>query len=303
MKLSFVLIVYRSDSSEALRASKLCEEVLKAKNIQSIRIESDFHKNEIEKYLCDSKFKPNIGIVLGGDGTLLKCANALTAYNIPLLSINIGGNLGFLTQEKDFLFDKSFIEILENEEYTIEFRNRLSCNDCINETNSEKKIIKSYDALNDFYFKSVEEDISPTNQIQIEIDNEKVNEYKGDGLIISTSTGSTAYSMAAGGPIVHPTIDAMIINPICPMSLASRPIVIPNTSKVIVKPVKKNKGEIKLWRDGSKCMTIKEAYYCEIKKGRSPCKIIKFKKSTSYYNTLTKKLDWKGDLSQKNPKN
>ena len=167
----------------------------------------------------------------------------------------------------------------------------------------KKKIIKSFDALNDFYFKSVEEDISPTNQIQIEINNEKVNEYKGDGLIIATSTGSTAYSMAAGGPIVHPSIDAMIINPICPMSLASRPIVIPNTSKVIIKPVKKSKGEIKLWRDGSKCMTIKENYYCEIKKGKSPCKIIKFKKSTNYYNTLIKKLDWKGDLSQKNPKN
>jgi len=130
-----------------------------------------------------------------------------------------------------------------------------------------------------------------------------VNEYKGDGLIISTSTGSTAYSMAAGGPIVHPTIDAMIINPICPMSLASRPIVIPNTSKVKIKPVKKNKGKIKLWRDGSKCMTIKEDCYCEIKKGQSPCKIIKFKKSTSYYNTLIKKLDWKGDLSQKHPRN
>ena len=84
--------------------------------------------------------------------------------------------------------------------------------------------------------------------------------------------------MAAGGPIVHHCIDAMIINPICPMSLASRPIVIPNTSKVIIKPVKKSKGEIKLWRDGSKCMTIKENYYCEIKKGKSPCKIIKFKK-------------------------
>ena len=108
--------------------------------------------------------------------------------------------------------------------------------------------------------------------------------------------------MAAGGPIVHPNIDAMIINPICPMSLASRPIVIPNTSKVIIKPAKKSKGEIKLWRDGSKCMTIKESYYCEIKKGDLPCQIIKFKKSTNYYSTLIKKLDWKGDLSLKNPK-
>ena len=302
MKLSLVLIAYRSDSSLALEASKFCEEVLKAKNIKSNRIESDFHKDEIEKYLFNSKFQPNIGIVLGGDGTFLKCANALADYDIPLLSINIGGNLGFLTQEKDFLFDKSFIEILENEGYIIDQRNRLNCIVMVNEKNS-KKIIKSYDALNDFYFKSVEEGISPTNQIQIEIDNEKVNEYKGDGLIISTSTGSTAYSMAAGGPIVHPSIDAMIINPICPMSLASRPIVIPNNSKIIIKPVKKSKGEIKLWRDGSKCMTIKENYYCEIKKGKYPCKIIKFKKSTSYYNTLIKKLDWKGDLSQKNFKN
>ena len=303
MKLSLVLIIYRSDSPIALEASKFCEDVLKTKNIKSIRIESDFRNDQIEKYLCNLEFQPNIGIVLGGDGTFLKCANALTTYDIPLLSINIGGNLGFLTQEKDFLFDKSFIEILENEEYTIEFRNRLNCDVYISGTIPEKKVINSYDALNDFYFKSVAEDISPTNQIQIEIDNEKVNEYKGDGLIISTSTGSTAYSMAAGGPIVHPSIDAMIINPICPMSLASRPIVIPNTSKVIIKPVKKSKGEIKLWRDGSKCITIKANYYCEIKKGKSPCKIIKFKKSANYYNTLIKKLDWKGDLSLKNSKN
>jgi len=302
VKPSLVLIVYRSDSAKALKASKFCEEVLKSRNIKSNRIESDFQKNQIEQYLCNSELKPEIGIVLGGDGTFLKCANVLADYDIPLLSFNIGGNLGFLTQEKDFLFDKSFIEILENEEYIIDFRNRINCNVFMNGTTSEK-ILKSYGALNDFYFKSIEEDISPTNQIQIEIDNEKVNEYKGDGLIISSSTGSTAYSMAAGGPIVHPDIDAMIINPICPMSLASRPIVIPNTSKVIIKPVKKSKGEIKLWRDGSKCMTIKENYYCEIKKSESPCKIIKFKKSATYYSTLIKKLDWKGDLSLNKAKN
>ena len=175
MKLSLVLIVYRSDSSIAQEASKFCEEVLTAKNIKSNRIESNFHKDEIEKYFSNSESLPNIGIVLGGDGTFLKCANALADYDIPLLSINIGGNLGFLTQEKEFLFDKSFIEILENEEYLIDFRNRLNCNVCIEGTSYEKKTIKSYNALNDFYFKSVEEDIYPTNLIQIEMDNEKVN--------------------------------------------------------------------------------------------------------------------------------
>ena len=303
MKLSLVLIIFRSNSSSAKEASIFCEEVLKEKNIKSNRIESDFSEDEIKKYICNSVFHPDIVIVLGGDGTFLKCANALRDYDIPLLSINIGGNLGFLTQEKNFLFDRSFVEILEKEEYIIDLRNRLKCKVFCGETSSEKKIIQSYVALNDFYFKSVEEDISPTNQIQIEIDKEKVNEYKGDGLIISSPTGSTAYSMAAGGPIVHPNINAMIINPICPMSLASRPIVIPDTSKVIIKPTKQSKGAIKLWRDGSKCMTIKQNYHCEINKESSPCKIIKFKKSTSYYNTLIKKLDWKGDLSLKNLNN
>ena len=96
MKLSLVLIVYRSISSIAQEASKFCEEVLKAKNIKSSRIESDFHEDAIEKYLYNSALQPDIGIVLGGDGTFLKCANALAVYDIPLLSINIGGNLGFI---------------------------------------------------------------------------------------------------------------------------------------------------------------------------------------------------------------
>ena len=300
MKLSLVLIIYRSNSSVAKESSIICENALKNKKISSYRIESDFDKVKIDSYFSNLVSLPEVVIVLGGDGTVLKSADALVKYDIPLLSFNIGGNLGFLTQEKDFLFDQSFIEILEKEEFTIDLRNRLHCDVYRNKKNSERKIIQSYDALNDFYFKSVEEDISPTNQIQIEIDDEKVNEYKGDGLIISSSTGSTAYSMAAGGPIVHPLINAFIINPICPMSLASRPIIIPNTSKVIIRAVQKNKREIKLWKDGSKCMTIKENDYCEINKVTKPCKMIKFDKSISYYIKLIKKLDWKGDLSLKN---
>ena len=188
--------------------------------------------------------------------------------------------------------------MLEKKEFIIDLRNRLKCL-VIENDKSKKNVIKNYDALNDFYFKSVEEDIAPTNQIQIEINGEKVNEYKGDGLIIATSTGSTAYSMAAGGPIVHPSINALIVNPICPMSLASRPIVIPHTSQIIIRPKKASKGAIKLWRDGSKCITIKPNNYCEISEGEKPLKMIRFKKSISYYTTL-KKLDWKGDLSLKN---
>ena len=299
MKLSLVLIIYRSNSLIAKESSEFCKNALKASNIKSSIVESDFDKKDLLNYLNNLHSLPEVVIVLGGDGTVLKSANALVNYDIPLLSFNIGGNLGFLTQDKDFLFDHSFIDILEKEKFVIDFRNRLHCDVYSNERDAERKIINSFDALNDFYFKSVEEDISPTNQIQIEIDNEKVNEYKGDGLIVSSSTGSTAYSMAAGGPIVHPSINAFVINPICPMSLASRPIIIPDTSKVIIRAIQNNKREIKLWKDGSKCMTIKENDYCEINKLTNPCKMIKFNKSISYYKTLIKKLDWKGDLSIK----
>ena len=106
--------------------------------------------------------------------------------------------------------------------------------------------------------------------------------------------------MAAGGPIVHPSIDALVINPICPMSLSSRPIVIPYTSKIIIRSAKKSNGAIKLWRDGSKCITIQKNNYCEITNGSQPCKMIKFNQSICYYSTVIKKLDWKGDLSSKN---
>ncbi len=170
MNLSLVLIIYRSNSLTAKEASIFCNKALKDRNIESKSIESAFDNKQLESYFYNFAALPDLVIVLGGDGTVLKSANALVNYDIPILSFNIGGNLGFLTQEKDFLFDQSFIKILEKEEFIIDFRNRLHCDVYNNEKNRERKLLKSYDALNDFYFKSVEEDISPTNQIQIEIE-------------------------------------------------------------------------------------------------------------------------------------
>ena len=159
MKLSLVLIIYRSNSSVAKESSIFCENALKHRNVNCKRIESNFDEIKVENYFCNLVSLPEIVIVLGGDGTVLKSANALVKYDIPLLSFNIGGNLGFLTQEKDFLFDQSFIEILEKEEFNIDSRNRLHCDVYSNKKSTGRKLIKSYDALNDFYFKSVEEDI------------------------------------------------------------------------------------------------------------------------------------------------
>tara|TARA_B100000963_G_C22570120_1_gene645648 strand:+ start:177 stop:1040 length:864 start_codon:yes stop_codon:yes gene_type:complete len=287
MRLSLVLIIFRSDSTIAEETAKFCERVLHEKKILSIKIGSDFNKNNIDEIF--SKQNPDLVVVLGGDGTVLKSTNAIANQNIPILSFNIGGNLGFLTQDKKFLLDKSFIELIDKDNFKLDRRSMLECTMKSNTCTASK-----YFALNDFYFKSKEDDLSSTNQIKIEIDGESVNEYKGDGLIISSATGSTAYSMAAGGPIVHPLVDSIIINPICPMSLSSRPIIIPGKSKIVIRSLNK---ELQSWKDGSKCISFSKSDYCIVQKSSHITNMISLKNSTSYYSTLVKKLEWKGNLS------
>ena len=298
MKLSLVLIIYRSKSTIAKETASFCENLLKSQEIAVKKFASNFDNRTLQTNLETNDYLPDLVIVLGGDGTVLKSSNALFSLNIPILSFNIGGNLGFLTQDRKFLIDKSFIDLIENDEFKIDERTILQCNHHeINLTDKKQSKISKFYALNDFYFKSIESDISPTNQIRIEINNEKVNEYKGDGLIISSATGSTAYSMAAGGPIVHPLINAFVINAICPMSLSSRPIVIPDDSKIVIKNINKEKNCLQIWKDGTKCLTLHENDYCEIIKAPNKAKMVSLNNNISYYSTLIKKLEWRGNLS------
>ena len=294
MKLSLVLIIYRSKSAISEEAANFCASVLDEKNILSIKLESDFDKNSIEEIFAIEQ-KPNLVVVLGGDGTVLKSTDAIANQKIPILSFNVGGNLGFLTQDKQLLLDKSFLELIEKDYFKIDSRSMLECTvfDENHERSNTSKMSRFF-ALNDFYFKSKEDDLCSTNQIKIELDGESVNEYKGDGLIISSPTGSTAYSMAAGGPIVHPLIDSIIINPICPMSLSSRPIIIPGISKIIIKTISK---ELQIWKDGSRCVSFNKSDHCLIQKSSNITNMISLKNSTSYYNTLVQKLEWRGNLS------
>lgn len=298
MKLSSVLIIYREKSNYAEETALFCKQLFSEKAIHTLIRDSDFISNPIKSTLDNFPNLPELAIILGGDGTVLKSANELFIHKIPILSFNIGGHLGFLTQDKKLLFDKSFLSLIENDNFTIDSRNMIECSLVKNiKENNIKPLIIKYFALNDFYLKSVEEDLSPTNRIKIEINNEQVNEYKGDGIIISTATGSTAYSMAAGGPIVHPSVEALIINPICPMSLSNRPVVIPISSKIIIKTIGDLPGALQLWKDGSKCLKLEHRDYCEIKHAKFPLKMIYLESSITYYSALIKKLEWKGNLT------
>ena len=137
MKILSVLVIYRSNSTIAKETASFCETFFNEKNIPLIKLESNFCFNAIKELINNDINKPNLAIVLGGDGTVLKSANELVNLNIPILSFNIGGNLGFLTHDKKLLFDKTFFNQIEKDEFKIDLRTMLECN--LYKVNKDKK--------------------------------------------------------------------------------------------------------------------------------------------------------------------
>lgn len=162
-------------------------------------------------------------IVLGGDGTLLSAARAVGNRDIPLFAVNLG-NLGFLTSiTRDELYPE--LERALRGEHRIGRRRMLDCQIVRND-----EVVASYSALNDVVLtKSM---IARMIYLDTHVDNHFVAAYKADGLIVSTPTGSTAYSLSAGGPIIFPSVGALAITPICPHMLTNRPVIVPDTSVV-----------------------------------------------------------------------
>jgi NAD+ kinase len=164
-------------------------------------------------------------IVLGGDGTLLSAARAIAGRNIPLFAVNLGG-LGFLTAiAVEELYPE--LERAFRGEHRIAPRFMLRC-DLVR--NGQK--IGEYDALNDVVISKAA--LARMIDIDTHVDDHFVCAYKADGLIISTPTGSTAYSLSAGGPIVFPRVSALCITPICPHMLTNRPVIVPASSVISV---------------------------------------------------------------------
>src|SRR5262249_50349369 len=160
-------------------------------------------------------------IVLGGDGTLLSAARAIGRREIPLFPVNLGG-LGFLTAlTREELFTE--LQRALRGEHRVGKRKLLTV-----EVEREGKICSSYDALNDAVLAKAA--IARMIDLDTHVDDQFVCSYKADGLIISTPTGSTAYSLSAGGPIIFPSVPAICITPICPHMLTNRPVLVPETS-------------------------------------------------------------------------
>ena len=164
-------------------------------------------------------------IVLGGDGTLLSAARAIKGREIPLFAVNLGG-LGFLTAiTTDDLFPE--LERALKAEHRIGKR-RLLHADVVR----AGKVVARYEALNDVVLTKAA--IARMIDLEALVDQKFVCSYKADGLIVSTPTGSTAYSLSAGGPIVYPSVEAFCLTPICPHMLANRPVIVPSSSVITV---------------------------------------------------------------------
>ena len=228
----------------------------------------------------------DILLVFGGDGTILSFARAMDETKIPIVGINLG-KLGFLT-EIGVTEIYSFIHDLMSDNYTIEQRSMLEA-----KIYQEEQCYR-YLAMNDIVISRNRTSRLRLLHIEAKVNGEHLITTMSDGIIISTPTGSTAYSLSAHGPIVAPTCKVIIINPICPHALTVRPIIIPDDSVTTVKVNSLNE-EVMVTADGQDEIVMKTPFEVCIKKSDFPVKLIR-RKSVSYYEVLRSKLMWGKDL-------
>jgi NAD+ kinase len=220
-------------------------------------------------------------IVLGGDGTLLSAARAIGHREIPLFPVNLGG-LGFLTAiTKDELFPE--LERALQGEHRVAKRKFLNA-----ELVRGGRVVATYDALNDAVLTKSE--IARMIDLQVYVDEQFVADYKADGLIVCTPTGSTAYSLAAGGPIIFPSVPAICLTPICPHMLTNRPVVVAETSVVRVVSRAPN-DNVFLSIDGQIGNPVEEGDMILCRSSRFALHLIRPPRAM-FFDVLRQKLKW-----------
>ncbi|MBV5317696.1 MAG: NAD(+)/NADH kinase [Desulfobulbaceae bacterium] len=224
-------------------------------------------------------------IVLGGDGTLLHVANEASTYQLPVLGVNLG-NLGFLTEVVANEMYEALATLLSGD-VRMEKRIMLSAAYVSGATGETSRSIR---ALNEVVI--VKKSTEAMIRLRCWADREYVTTYRADGLIMATPTGSTAYNLSAGGPVVHAELDAVVLTPICPFMLESRPILLGSERKIATQLLAPA-GQVKVIIDGVLQWTITENDYLLVQKAPHPLLIVS-SPWKSYFNILRNKLNWGG---------
>ena len=222
-------------------------------------------------------------VVLGGDGTFLSAVRWVGDQGVPLLGIKFG-EVGFLAEiVEDHLFSAA-MRLLERR-FIIRPRMRLD----VTVTRRGRRLARET-VLNDVVLNKGT--LARLADIETRIDDYDLTTFRADGLIVATPTGSTAYSLAAGGPILHPDVPAVIISPICPFTLTNRPLIVPDAVTITLRLAKKS-SDIRLTFDGQAGLEVRDTDEIRVCKGRHPVNMISFPEH-QYFDLLKTKLRWSG---------
>jgi NAD+ kinase len=220
-------------------------------------------------------------VVLGGDGTLLAAARALGEHDIPVVAINLGG-LGFLTSfPREELYPA--LELVLSGKHRISERTLL---DATVERNGQ--MVARHRALNDVVVNKAA--LARIVDLDLSLDGHYACSYKADGIIFSTPTGSTAYSLSAGGPIVYPQVNAFVITPICPHALSNRPLVVPDSVRIEL-VIQAGEEPAYLTVDGQVGVEVRHGDRVVVTKAQNKLKLVRPPENL-YFDILRAKLKW-----------
>src|SRR5215472_8453960 len=224
---------------------------------------------------------PDFVVVLGGDGTLLSVARCVAAAGIPILGVNLG-SLGFLTEIKQEDIAQALADI-DAGRYELTTRSMIRCQVLRGGT-----CVAQYDALNDIV--TNQQAVARITEFEVRVNDTFVADYKADGMIVSTPTGSTAYSLAAGGPILAPDVPGFVITPVAPHALTNRPLVVQDTAEIELR-VAVTREQAYLTIDGQLGSPLEEGDVVVCKKSEFQVKLFKLP-DRSFFHVLRTKLKW-----------
>ena len=288
-KVKKIAIVAKAETSAAKRIVQQAIKLAKAAGLQPVTDESTASlaklKLPIRKDPVSISRVADLIMVIGGDGTMLHWARTTAGSGTPIFGVNVGG-LGFLTASSWKDLPKAMNAVVAGK-FSIESRTLLSA---IGQSCREKFKLK---AMNDFVISRGS--IPRMIRLEVKVDGEVLTTYRCDGLVISTSTGSTAYSLAAGGAIIAPEAKVISITPICPHTLSNRAVIINQQSTIEVRMLD-TKREANLSADGWDCLELETKTPVIIRRNPQSVKLARLTDS-SFFKTLRHKLQWMGSHS------
>lgn len=273
-----VLIIANMHKAEAASLIEEIKTYMDGKNIETV-VFGFKGKPEVPK-IEDVDFV----FSLGGDGTVLFSSRIVESKGIPILAVNLGA-FGFITEISRHEWMSAFEKFIEGE---LALSRRIMVKVMVER---EGRRLVTFRGLNDAVISG--SGISKIVRLNVTLNKTSLGQYRADGIIVSTPTGSTAYSVAAGGPILDPEIEAFIVNPICPFTLSNRPIVVSGTDVIFVNVERDQRAEVILSIDGQEVIPLEKGDNIIFEKSHSKALLVRSDRR-NFYEVLRSKLNWSG---------